>query len=213
MKNTIVLGLLNEGRIDELKAMLEDEIYSESLKSKPGAKQRYAAMKRYFKYGTPAGGREACKAPFKVGEYYSFCDGYTAVLTKESAGEIELYNEEEYGPYMDIMRMFKDEGERIMVDFGEVFAQAKSKGYKLTKTAISDKTCVLKIRNSYFNMALVDKVVSILDDGNPMEVFIDTKNPYKAIYLNSSIGKGIVLPIKVTNETDMTGTVFVEAKA
>ena len=212
MKNTRVLEMLNEGRIDELKAMLEDEIYSESLKSNPVAKQRYAAMKRYFKYGAQVG-KEACKAPAKVGEYYSFCDGYSAVLTKESAGEIELYNEAENGPYIDVMGMFKDRGEHIMVDFGEVFAQAKAKGYKLTKTVINSKSCVLKIKDHYFNLALVDKVVSILDDGEPMEVIIRTNDPYTPITVISSIGKGLILPIKVTAETNLSGTLFVEAAA
>ena len=52
MRNTLVLEMLNAGRIDELKKILEDEIYEDSLKVKPGAKKRYAAMKKYFKYHT-----------------------------------------------------------------------------------------------------------------------------------------------------------------
>ena len=50
MKNTKVLELLNNGKIEELKRMLQDEIYQDSLKNNGNAKKRYMAMKRYFKY-------------------------------------------------------------------------------------------------------------------------------------------------------------------
>ena len=44
-----VLEMLNQGRIEELKIELQDEIYKNSLLSKTDAKKRYAAMKRYLK--------------------------------------------------------------------------------------------------------------------------------------------------------------------
>ena len=40
MQTAKILELINAGRIDELRSQLEDEIYTESLKKKPGAKQR-----------------------------------------------------------------------------------------------------------------------------------------------------------------------------
>lgn len=46
MRNEKVLEMLNEGKIEDLKSALQDEIYEEALKSKPGAKKRYAAMKK-----------------------------------------------------------------------------------------------------------------------------------------------------------------------
>ena len=42
--------MLNNNRIDDLKALLRDEIYAEVLKKKPGANKRYSAMKKYFTY-------------------------------------------------------------------------------------------------------------------------------------------------------------------
>ena len=49
MKNSKILEMLQQNRIEELKAELQDEIFTESLKTKPSAKKRYAAMKRYLK--------------------------------------------------------------------------------------------------------------------------------------------------------------------
>ena len=50
MQNTKILEMLNNGQIEELKALIQEEIFTNELKSKPGAKQRYAAMKKYFSY-------------------------------------------------------------------------------------------------------------------------------------------------------------------
>lgn len=51
MKSSKVLEMLEQNRIEELKAELQDEIFTESLKSKPDAKKRYAAMKKIFHIG------------------------------------------------------------------------------------------------------------------------------------------------------------------
>ena len=50
MKNTKILELLNNGEIEDLKTLLQKEIYEDSLKGNGNAKKRYSAMKRYFKY-------------------------------------------------------------------------------------------------------------------------------------------------------------------
>ena len=50
MKNTKVLEMLNDGKIEELKALLQDEIFAEGLKGNGNAKKRYSAMKKYFTY-------------------------------------------------------------------------------------------------------------------------------------------------------------------
>ena len=41
MQNTKILEMLNNGQIEELKALIQEEIFTNELKSKPGAKQRY----------------------------------------------------------------------------------------------------------------------------------------------------------------------------
>ena len=95
MKNTVILEMINNGEIEELKNLLQDEIYNDSLKGNGTAKKRYAAMKRYFKYPTqnnPAL-QKPCKDVTVHGEKYnSFIDGCTLVLTTESIGEMESYD-------------------------------------------------------------------------------------------------------------------------
>ena len=41
--------MLDKGQTEELKSLLQNEIYANSLKGNPSAKKRYAAMKRYLK--------------------------------------------------------------------------------------------------------------------------------------------------------------------
>lgn len=81
MRNVKVLELLNDGKIDILKAMLQDEIYQESLKSKPNAKKRCTAMKKYFSYYDSS--REVLQKPCAVeyeGEKYtSFTNGFRSL--------------------------------------------------------------------------------------------------------------------------------------
>ncbi|MBC5688163.1 hypothetical protein H8S37_04345 [Mediterraneibacter sp. NSJ-55] len=52
MEKTKILEMLNNGRIEELKREIQDEIFQDELKKLGGAdaKKRYTAMKRYFKY-------------------------------------------------------------------------------------------------------------------------------------------------------------------
>ena len=94
MRTVRILELLNEGKIDELKAELKDEIYRESLKNKPNAKKRYAAMKKYFSYHKTS--REClqkpCKVIFEDKEYTSFTNSWSLVLTTEDTGELELFD-------------------------------------------------------------------------------------------------------------------------
>lgn len=95
MRSIKALDLLNQGRIDELKAMLQDEIYQESLKKKPNAKRRYSAMKKYFSYTDSV--REVCQKPcpieFEGTSYTAFTNSYTLAITTEPTGEIELFDE------------------------------------------------------------------------------------------------------------------------
>ena len=90
MRSIKALEMLNEGRIEELKEMLRDEIYTELLSIKPGAKRRYAAMKKYFGYHNSM--REIlmrpCPIEFEGVQYHSFTNSHSLVLTTESIGTI-----------------------------------------------------------------------------------------------------------------------------
>ena len=140
MRIVKVLEMLNEGKIDELKNKLQDEIYTDSLKGKPTAKKRYAAMKRYFKYSmqnNPAL-QKPCKDVTVHGEKYnSFIDGYTLVLTTESLGEMESYDNSNNTYFkLDSMVDFSLAKSVEEIDLNTILAEAKAKGYKYKKSEI-----------------------------------------------------------------------------
>ena len=208
MKNTQILEMLNAGQIAELTEKIKEEIYQDSLKKNTGAKERYAAMKRFFKYGGSNRNQPCLTMPYNIDtEYTSFCDGYGVALTKESAGKMEMYDEEKHGKYIDVLNLFpsSNDGYTIFrnVSFTEVFAKAKADGYKFKKTTAEFKEhYVVKMEEHYFNMAVMDKVLSILDDGNGFEVWMNTKNNYTVIAVFSSIGKGIICPVNPNSIKD-----------
>lgn len=140
MRNVTVLQMLVDGKIDELKAKLRDEIYRDSLKNRPNAKKRYAAMKKYFSYNSSE--REClqkpCRIEFEGKPYISFTNSWSLVLTTEDVGEIELFDTENKN-YPDVSRLVNFDGIKRKVDFREVFAEAKSRGYKLIKKEVSPR--------------------------------------------------------------------------
>lgn len=96
MKNEKILKMIENGQIDELKKELRDEIFQDEIKKQPSMKERYSAMKRYFKYSQKES-REVMKRPCKnletsIGTYNAFTDGFSFVLTKEDVGEIEEFD-------------------------------------------------------------------------------------------------------------------------
>ena len=131
MKNTVILEMINNGEIEELKNLLQDEIYNDSLKGNGTAKKRYAAMKRYFKYSTqnnPAL-QKPCKDVTVHGEKYnSFIDGCTLVLTTESIGEIESYDNSKNTYFkLDSMVDFSLAKSVEEMDLNTILAEAKAK--------------------------------------------------------------------------------------
>jgi hypothetical protein len=140
MQNSKILEMLDKGQTEELKGLLQDEIYANSLKSNPSAKKRYAAMKRYLK--TISESRpiltKPCEVEFEGDKYNSFTNSYSLVLTKESCGEIPMCDEP--NRYPDVTRLVHRAGDLETVNFNKVLAEAKSKGYKYSKNAIHKKS-------------------------------------------------------------------------
>lgn len=198
MKNSKVLEMLKQNRIEDLKAELQDEIFTESLKSKPNAKKRYAAMKRYLK--TISESRpiltKPCEVEFEGKKYNSFTNTYSLVLTTESCGELEMCAEPDR--YPDITRLIVTDGEEGIIDFNKVLAEAKSKGYKYTKTAIHNNDYLMRYNGAYFRMALIDITYSILDEGQPITVMFNGK--LRPLTIQNDLGVGIILPIRYEGE-------------
>lgn len=210
MKSAKVLEMLNKGRIDELKALLEDDIYTESLKGKPDVKRRYTAMKKYFTYVSSA--REVCQKPCKINfegkDYISFCNSYSLALTTEDCGEMQLFNTEA-GNYPDVTRLISFHGDEDKVDFSKVIAKAKAKGYKLNKSAVNGNEYLMFYEGNYFRIGLLDSTFGIINDGEEATVY-HVKNSTKPITIKTSIGVCVVMPIRYESEPD-DGVIVIEA--
>ena len=169
MRSIKALELIRRGKVEELEALLVDEVYQESLKHKPDAKKRYTAMKKYFNYTDSARDclRRPCVIEFEGKEYTSFTNSWSLVLTTEPTGEIELFSEE-MGRYPDVGRLIRFDGIKKKIDFNNVIAAAKSKGYKLNKTEVGPGFKYLMLYDgTYYKIGLIDISHSIINDGQP----------------------------------------------
>jgi hypothetical protein len=200
MKSSKVLEMLRDNRIEELKAELQDEIFTESLKGRHNAKKRYAAMKRYLK--TISESRpiltKPCEVEFEGEKYNSFTNSYSLVLTKETCGELKMC--EEPDRYPDVSRLIVTSGEEGKIDFNRVLAEAKSKGYKYTKNAIHSNEYLMRYKGAYFRMALVEITYGILDEGEEINVWFG--GTYRPLTIKNDLGIGIILPIRYDGEPD-----------
>lgn len=194
MKSSKVLEMLHQNRIEELKQELQDEIFTESLKGKPNAKKRYAAMKKYLK--TIAESRpiltKPCEVEFEGGKYNSFTNSYSLALTTETCGELEMCEEPER--YPDVARLIASGGEEGKIDFNKVLAEAKSKGYKYTKNSIHNNDYLMHYEGAYFRMGLVDITHGIIDDGQETTVYFHGK--FRPLVIKNNIGISLILPIR-----------------
>lgn len=207
MQNSKILEMLDKGQIEELKTVLQDEIYANSLKGSPTAKKRYAAMKRYLKTITESRPilTKPCEVEFEGEKYNSFTNSYSLVLTKESCGELAMCDEQDR--YPDVTRLIHRDGDLGKIDFNKVLAEAKSKGYKYSKNAIYNNNYLMKYNDAYFRMALIDVTYGVLDKGDEIDVYFVGKN--RPIAIENDLGIGIVLPIRADGEY-LEGSVIVE---
>lgn len=200
MQSSKALEMLEEGRIEELKDILRDEIYQEELKKTPGSKQRYAAMKKYFGYVKTS--RAICMKPstieFEGNVMTSFCNSYSLALTKESCGSIPMFTDSD-GTYPDVGRMIKRDGKPETIDLCEVIANAKSKGYKLTKSEVNGETFVVRHKGTFYRLGLIDITYSIINDGSPVTVY-HSGDKFSPMTIENKFGVCLVLPVKRDDE-------------
>ena len=131
MQNTKILEMINNGQIEELKTMIQEEIFTDGLKNKPGAKKRYMAMKKYFSY-TKSIRKDLsmpCIIDFEGEKYTSFTNSYSLVLTKETSGEMELFGDSSL--YLNVGKVIGYYGEKRKLDFNKIITIAKGKGYSI----------------------------------------------------------------------------------
>ena len=213
MQNTKILEMINNGQIEELKAQIQEEIFMEGLKSKPGAKQRYAAMKKYFSY-IKDNGNKACTMPcvidYKGEKYTSFVNDCSLVLTTEKSGEMELF--EDPDKYLNVEKFIVFDGEEKEIDFNKIMAEAKSKGYKLKKSEVEpggDFKYVFHYDNAYFKFGLLDATYSIINDGEKATVWHPgDRKKCSPMIIKNSLGICLVLPFNY--EEEKSGVTVIE---
>ena len=204
MQNTKILEMINNGQIEELKTLIQEEIFTDGLKSKPGAKQRYAAMKKYFSYvkNNNKALEKPCVIEFEGEKYTSFINGYSIALTRETSGEMELFGDSD--KYFNVEKMVMFDGEEKEIDFNEIIAEAKSKGYKLKKSEVeqgNDFKYVFHYDNAYFKVGLLDSTYSIINDGEKATVWHPgNRKEYSPIIIRNNIGVCVVLPFNYDRE-------------
>ena len=196
MKSIKALELLNQGKIEELKTALQDEIYQDSLKGKVTMKKRYAAMKKYFSYTNSS--RECltkpCLIEFEDKQYTSFTNSWSLVLTLENTGEIELFDTET-GNYPDVGRLLRFDGVKKKIDFNDVIAEAKSKGYKLNKKEVGAGFQYLMLYDgTYYKIGLIDITYGIINNGEPAMTY-HPDGEKMPLTIQNDLGICMIMPV------------------
>lgn len=210
MRSIKALELLRQNRINELRAALEDEVYQESLKTNPSAKKRYTAMKRYFTYSDNP--REVCQKPcvieYQGKTYTSFTNAYSLALTTEPTGEIELFDTDN-GTYPDVSRLIHFNGTEKKVNFAEVLATAKTKGYKLRKSEFYTNHFLMRYNGIYFRIPLLDITYAIIDNGGEASVY-HKEGSLTPMTIQTDIGVCIVLPVRYDGDPVAAGNIVID---
>lgn len=204
MKNEKNLEMLNNGEIEELKKVISEEIYNNSLDKNSNAKSRYKAMKDFYKFpsnNTDSRFLKPCKKSVRRQFYNCFLSCDILVCTKESTGNIELYNEkEEREEWFNVENLINTNDHEIIsnIDFNDILSEAKSKGFKPLKQEIQYGECAkyyLHFRNAYYKIGLLNKGYSIIESGSHQKVFYrGNKEP---LFIYNSLGIVMLLPVRI----------------
>lgn len=204
MKNEKILEMLNNGEIEELKKVISEEIYNSSLDKNGNAKSRYKAMKDFYKFPsdkTDTRFLKPCKKSIRGQLYNCFLSSDVLVCTKESTGNIELYNEkEEAREWFNVEKLINASDFEIIedIDFNDILSEAKSKGFKPVKQEIQYGNCAkyyLRFRDAYYKIGILNKGYSIIDGGKHQEVFYNDK--VSPLYIYNSLGIVMLLPVRI----------------
>lgn len=204
MKNEKILEMLNNGEIEELKKAISEEIYNDSLDKNSNAKSRYKAMKDFYKFPsnkTDTRLLKPCKKSIRGQLYNCFLSPDILVCSKESTGNIELFNEkEESREQFNPEKLIDASNFEIVenIDFNDILSEAKSKGFKPVKKEIKYGECAkyyLHFRNAYYKIGLLNKGYSIIDGGKYQEVFY--RGSTTPLFIYNSLGIVMLLPVRI----------------
>lgn len=150
-----------------------------------------------------------CAIEFEGRHYNSFTNTYSLALTTESCGEIKMFDTE-HGTYPDISRLVDRTGPEGRIDINRVVAEAKSKGYKLNKSAMMSNDYLMHYNGSYFRIGLVDSTHAIIADGNEVSAYHGGGRRGK-LTISNDIGICVIMPVFLDGGPD-EGAVVIEAE-
>ncbi len=149
----------------------------------------------------PMTSKPAENVRFNGDSWNAFCDSYSIVITKESLGELERIDAA-VDNYLDIENLMKAMNslpcENICVS--QLIAEAKGRGYKYKKSEIPDSGdfgYAVKYKDAYFKVGILDQAFSIINDGEPAEVYYGGAKG--VTFIVTSIGIAGVLPFHPQN--------------
>lgn len=202
MKSEVILEMLKNNEIEELKRILEEKVYKNAMKNKDG-KDRYSAMKRFFRFANK-NGRETLKKPCKDIEYNGklyncFIDGCCFVVTTENIGNMENYDNSN-GDYFNIAGLISFNGDMEKLNLNAILANAKAKGYKFKKSEIDTNNTLyfFKYKESYYKISFLDKAFSIINDGEEAEVYYSGEK--SVLIIKNNIGIAGICPIIIKGD-------------
>lgn len=173
-------------------------------------KKRQTAMKKYFTASNITLDilRKPCPVEIDGVKYISFCNTASAALTTEVNNDLVMCEEPER--YPNVARFVKYEGEPRKLDLNKAIAEAKEKGYKLTKSAMLRNDYLMYYDGLYFRIPLVEATYNIINDGAEVISYRGETNLCPLVIKND-IGIGVIMPLRVASDV-LDNAVIIEVK-
>ena len=99
----------------------------------------------------------------------------------------------------DVTRLINFDGIKRKVDFNKIFAEADSRGYRLTKSEVGPKfKYLLKYDGTYYKVGLLDMTYGLINDGKESMVY-HPDGERKPSTIKHDIGICVIMPVYFYN--------------
>ena len=95
----------------------------------------------------------------------------------------------------DVTKLINFDGIKRKVDFNKIFAEADSRGYRLTKSEVGHKfKYLLKYDGTYYKVGLLDMTYGLINDGKEAMVY-HPDGERKPLTIKNDIGICVIMPV------------------
>lgn len=115
------------------------------------------------------------------------------------------------GGIPDVSRLIHFDGDARVIDFKRIFAEAKTRGYKLNKTEFRKGDYLMRYDGAYFKLALLDSTFAIIDNGEETIAFKPSGANRKPLVVKNDIGIAVIMPIYIEGDPEADGKIVIEA--